>query len=58
MKPRIKPLPKTGDSTPFLVNGRRVVIFMGTVMCTGKTAWQLLKEEIQRNSPPLHSHSG
>lgn len=49
MKPRIKPLLKTGDSTPYLVDGKRVVITGCMCAVTGKPPLALLADLIKEN---------
>jgi hypothetical protein len=48
MKPRIKPLPRTGDAERYLVNGRLVVIPSCLMAMTRKKPLQLLAEELKK----------
>lgn len=51
-KPRIKPLPKTGDSTPFLVDGERVVVNITECYISGKSLFEVLKDKLDSRQPP------
>ena len=57
MKPRIKPLLKTGDSTPYWVqyagHGQRVVISGAACAMYGTTPLRLLALEIERKKKTL-----
>jgi hypothetical protein len=49
MKPRIKPLPRTGDATQYLVDGKVIVIPACLMAMTRKRPLQLLAEQLKKH---------
>jgi hypothetical protein len=47
MKPRIKPLPRTGDAERYLVDGKPTYVPGGLILWTGKHPLTLLGEQIE-----------